>query len=179
MRKDLVYSALILSGIIATGGISLNFGPVPLTFQVFFVIFAGLFLPPKYSYVPMAIYLFLGAIGLPVFAGFTGGFEHFISPTGGYLMAFPISSLLVSLFHRNNNSTWYLFTISMIGLMIIYILGITVLTFYTGSFLLSLKLGFLPFILVDIVKVFISIIVYKRVNIVLYKTRTIDFKATE
>jgi biotin transport system substrate-specific component len=97
MKKNLVYSALILSGLIATGGLSLNIGPVPLTFQVFFVIFAGLFLPKNYSFVPAAMYLIMGGLGLPVFAGFSSGFEHFISPTGGYLISFPIASFLISL----------------------------------------------------------------------------------
>jgi biotin transport system substrate-specific component len=165
MNKNLLYSALILAGIIATGGLAFSLGPVPITFQIFFVIFAGLFLPVSYSYVPMAIYLFMGAVGLPVFAGFSSGFEHFISPTGGYLLSFPFASLLISYLHRNSEDTpLKLFFISLAGLSVVYGLGLFVLTFYTKSFLLSLKLGFIPFILVDIAKIFVVIFVYERVK---------------
>jgi biotin transport system substrate-specific component len=163
MKKNLVYSALILSGLIATGGLSLNIGPVPLTFQVFFVIFAGLFLPKNYSFVPAAMYLIMGGLGLPVFAGFSSGFEHFISPTGGYLISFPIASFLISLLHTKD-SNLSLFLSSFVGLSVIYIIGIFGLTFYTKSLLLSLKFGFFPFIWVDVLKIFISVYVYKRVK---------------
>jgi len=104
MKKHLTYAALILAGTISLGGLAFSIGPVPITFQLFFVILSGLFLPIRYSYAPMAIYLFMGAIGLPVFAGFSSGFEHFISPTGGYLVAFPIASLIISFFHKDKES---------------------------------------------------------------------------
>jgi biotin transport system substrate-specific component len=164
MNKNLVYSALILAGVVATGGIALNLGPVPVTFQIFFVIFAGLFLPISYSYVPMAMYLFMGAIGLPVFAGFSSGFEHFISPTGGYLIAFPIASFVISWMHRDRDTPIHLFLISLTGIFIIYILGLSVLTLYTKSFFVSIKIGFIPFIFVDIIKILIAIFAYSKVK---------------
>ncbi len=163
MKKDLVYSALILAGVIATGGISLNLGPVPLTFQVFFVVFSGLFLPKNYSFVPMLVYLAMGGLGLPVFAGFTSGFEHFISPTGGYLLSFPLASFVISLLHKKDSNLSLYFS-SFVGVMIIYIFGITGLTFYTRSLTLSLKVGFLSFIGVDLLKIFISVYAYKKVK---------------
>src|SRR2546428_6771356 len=68
--------------------------PVPITLQVFFVYLAGALLGARYGALSMVIYLVLGAVGLPVFAGLSFGTAVLLGYTGGYLFAFPISSLL-------------------------------------------------------------------------------------
>ena len=68
--------------------ISIPIGPVPIVLQNFFVILAGLLLGPVRGLVSVTVYLLIGAVGLPVFAGGTGGIGHFFGPTGGYLVGF-------------------------------------------------------------------------------------------
>ncbi|MDQ3363272.1 MAG: biotin transporter BioY, partial [Actinomycetota bacterium] len=63
--------------------------PVPFTFQVLAVILSGLLLGPRYGALAMAVYLFVGAVGVPVFAGFKGGLGIVFGDTGGYLLAYP------------------------------------------------------------------------------------------
>jgi biotin transport system substrate-specific component len=71
-------------------------GPVgvPITLQTFAVILTGAVLGPKRGALAVLLYLTLGAIGLPVFAGGTGGLARFMGPTAGYLIAFPLVAAL-------------------------------------------------------------------------------------
>src|SRR3989442_3446721 len=67
---------------------------VPITLQVFVVYLAAALLGVRYGTFSMVIYLVLGAVGLPVFAGPSFGTAGLLGPTGGYLFAFPIATLL-------------------------------------------------------------------------------------
>ncbi|MDO4546979.1 MAG: biotin transporter BioY [Clostridia bacterium] len=67
---------------------------VPLTLQTFAVALAAGLLGTKRSIICVVLYLFIGAAGLPVFAGFTGGISRFAGPTGGFLIGFiPMAAL--------------------------------------------------------------------------------------
>ncbi len=68
---------------------------VPMTMQTFAVTLAGVVLGAKRGAISMIIYVLLGAIGVPVLAGFSGGFQHLIGPTGGFLISFPIMAYLI------------------------------------------------------------------------------------
>ena len=61
---------------------------VPLTLQTFAVALGGFLLGPTYGTLAVGVYLLLGAAGLPVFSGFTGGIGRFAGPTGGFLLGF-------------------------------------------------------------------------------------------
>jgi biotin transport system substrate-specific component len=93
--------ALVLSAAMAalTGvgaWIAIPIGPVPFTLQVLFVYLAGLLLPPSYAGLAMVLYVLLGIIGLPVFAGGTSGLASIIGPTGGYFVGFVIAAVVIS-----------------------------------------------------------------------------------
>ncbi len=67
---------------------------VPFTLQTFAVILTGLILGTKKGIVSVLVYLVLGAVGLPVFSGFTGGIGSFAGVTGGFLFGFiPLAAL--------------------------------------------------------------------------------------
>lgn len=68
--------------------------PVPFTLQTFFVLLSGALLGARKGAAAQLTYLTLGAIGLPVFAGFSGSILRFIGPTGGYLIAFPVAAFI-------------------------------------------------------------------------------------
>src|SRR5919106_867268 len=65
--------------------IPLPFSPVPFTVQVLAVILSGFLLGVRYGALAQAIYLLIGAFGVPVFAQFKGGLGVVLGPTGGYL----------------------------------------------------------------------------------------------
>ncbi len=78
-----------MAALIAAGALAhLAIGPVPITFQDMAVILAGLILGPRHGVYAMALYLFAGAAGLPVFSGGRSGLGHLAGPTGGYFAGF-------------------------------------------------------------------------------------------
>ena len=71
------------------------FTPVPITLQTLFVVLSGAMLGKKWGMASQAIYISLGAIGLPVFQGYGYGMGHILGPTGGYLAGFVLASYVV------------------------------------------------------------------------------------
>ncbi|MCL6522104.1 MAG: biotin transporter BioY [Firmicutes bacterium] len=74
-----------LIAVLALFSLPLPFTPVPVTLQIFGVMLAGALLPPGEAVAAVALYLALGAAGLPVFAGGRGGVAVLLGPSGGYL----------------------------------------------------------------------------------------------
>lgn len=72
------------------------FWPVPFTMQTVVTALVGLVLPPGEALAAMMVYLAMGIVGLPVFAGLKGGIGVFLAPTGGFLAAFPLQAALTS-----------------------------------------------------------------------------------
>ena len=139
---------------------------VAVTMQSFAIfLIAGLF--PIYISLPASIlYIFLGAIGVPVFAGFNAGAGVFIGASGGFLMSFPIVVLLLSMLrkHYSTNNAIYLI-LMILGLLMCYVCG---LLWYKFMFQpnMSLQAAFtvciLPFIIPDVIKILLVTIVFKK-----------------
>ncbi len=72
--------------------ISLPTQPVPVTGQVFLVLLSGLLLGPRLGLMSQLLYLCIGFLGAPVFAGGKAGALTLLGPTGGYLLAFPLAA---------------------------------------------------------------------------------------
>ena len=77
--------------------ITLTFGDLKFTLQLFAVLLISGLFPPVYAFASILAYLLLGALGVPVFAGFQGGIGALFGPTGGFLLGFLPSFLLISL----------------------------------------------------------------------------------
>ncbi len=73
---------------------------VPITLQSLGVALAGLVLGPWRGAAAAGLYVCLGLLGLPILAGFTGGLGALVGPSAGYLLAFPVSALIVGLVAR-------------------------------------------------------------------------------
>ena len=87
--RDLVYCALFSSLIAALAQIQVPLpGLVPISLATFGVMMAGLLLGWKYGLLAVAVYVLLGAAGVPVFAGFRGGLAALTGPTGGYIVGY-------------------------------------------------------------------------------------------
>ncbi|MDP3765716.1 MAG: biotin transporter BioY [Nanoarchaeota archaeon] len=94
--KGMVFAALFaaLTAAVAWFKIPLPFTPVPITLQTLVVLLSGAMLGPYYGALSMAVYIAVGAIGLPVFAGGASGIGVLLGPTGGYLFSYPIASFV-------------------------------------------------------------------------------------
>ncbi|OOC42296.1 biotin transporter BioY [Thermosipho sp. 1074] len=158
--KELALVAFFVTLTIVGAQISIPIGTVPITLQVLMIFITGYFLKPFYAFLVQVIYLALGIIGLPVFAGFSGGIVHLFGPTGGYLMAFPVAALIVG-FSKKDYFSMLIYGI--LGLAIIYLFGFSVLAYHLKSFSKAFFVGVLPFIGIDFVKMVLAVVISKRV----------------
>ena len=141
--------------------ISIPIQPVPFTLQTMIVLLAGAFLGAKNGAYSQLLYIFLGAIGLPVFADGAMGFARLIGPTGGYLLAFPIGAYLVG--YWTEKSQKYIFVvISMFAaeLIIIFFGTFYLYTSYLHNIVDAVKAGAAIFTIWMAVKVFAAASIY-------------------
>ncbi|MBQ8724722.1 MAG: biotin transporter BioY, partial [Oscillospiraceae bacterium] len=122
---------------------------VPFTLQTFGVILTGLVLGWKKGSAAVLVYLALGAVGLPVFSGFTGGIGSFAGATGGFLIGF---MPLAALSGISSGKRKYLRLLSVTaGILLCHLSGVLWMSFVMD---ISVKnaffLGSLPFIIKDI-----------------------------
>lgn len=88
-----------LTGLVAQIKVFLPWTPVPITGQTFAVLLAGILLGKYWGGISQALYVVIGAIGMPWFADGNGGFVYLLtSPTGGYLVGFILAALFLGYF---------------------------------------------------------------------------------
>lgn len=154
----LVYPA-IMAALTAIGAyivIPLPISPVPVTLQNLFVILSGMLLGAKAGLISQIIYLALGILGLPVFAGGTAGIGVIFSPSGGYLLAFPLAAYICG--KLAGISLLKLSVSALTGMMIIYLSGaLFMMLFWEFNLLQALNAGVLPFIPGDIFKLMLAV----------------------
>lgn len=135
-----------LTALAAFVRIPLPFTPVPITLQTLFVVLAGVFLGRRDGAASQAVYVAVGAAGLPVFAG-GAGVAHLAGPTGGYLLAFPIAAWLVGATLRPGDGAGRAVLVLLAAKAVIFGLGATwlaaVADLDAGR---AVALGVLPFL---------------------------------
>ncbi len=89
--------AVTLLALAARIAVPLPGTPVPVTFQDLTVLAVGLALGPRRGALAVGTYVLLGALGAPVFSNGAGGLGWLMGPTGGYLLAFPVSAAVIGL----------------------------------------------------------------------------------
>lgn len=128
--------------------------PVPMTLQPLAVLAVGGLLGAAGGVSALVLYLALGALGLPVFAGGGAGILHLLGPTGGYLLAFPLAAGVTGALVGNPpRSVLRVLLACTLGMIIIHIGGVSQLALLGGSPALAFRLGFLPFFTGDLLKV--------------------------
>lgn len=153
-----------ITGIMAQVVIPLPWTPVPVTAQTFAVLMAGVVLGRWWGGISQVMYLAVGLLGVPWFAGLTGGYAILLGSTGGYLLGFILTALLLG--HFTDKYTQSRNFRPMLGLMLlanfafIYIPGLLGLGLWIymvkgtfPTFLTLISMGLLPFILGDLLKI--------------------------
>ncbi len=145
--------------------ISIPFSP-PITMQTCGVFLALLILGGRLGTISVFVYILLGALGLPIFSGFTGGVGILLSANGGYIIGFLIMSLIYWLLESLFSKTAAVRIGIPTGLIVTYILG--ALWYFKingaeGGFLVAFITLTLPFIVPDLLKLSLSIMVARRV----------------
>jgi biotin transport system substrate-specific component len=175
---------VILMWISANSFFYIPFTPVPVTMQVLTVLLSALTLGGYWAAFAMAEYVFLGLIGAPVFAGFKNGFVAIPGPTGGFIVGFIAAALGAGLLYKFllkrsekqnrcsvNRNIIFAFLSVLTGIFIIYSSGYFHFTIYLSLLssqpgiynllLTAFKLSVAPFIIFDLIKVFVILLIYR------------------
>jgi biotin transport system substrate-specific component len=164
--RKMVYGSL-MAALIAVGAfIAVPIGPVPIVLQNLFVMLAGLLLGGRWGCISVAIYLLAGALGLPVFAGGSGGIARLVGPTGGYLIGFAPAALVIGWLSGRGGGRFVGDVAAMVvGTIIIYVIGVTWLGVVADlSPKAALLVGMVPFLPGDAVKIIIAAIVARKLR---------------
>jgi biotin transport system substrate-specific component len=142
--------------------IPLPFTPVPINLATFGVMIAGAVLGSKYGSISQLIYILIGLIGLPVFSGFSGGLGHLLGPTGGYIFGYILIALIVG---KLSKDTYPKIVSGMVlGTLTCYTVGSLWFMYITDSSIITtLSLCVLPFIPGDVLKIFLAVVIVKRI----------------
>ncbi len=154
--RGLVYAALFGAGTAAGAYIIVPIPPVPITLQTLFLYLAGALLGGRLALLSQVVYVLLGIIGLPVFAGGKAGFGVLFGPTGGYLIGFLPAAYIVGKWNEVLNAPSFpTVLVSMIvGTIPVYLLGVLQLSFVAKLDLVkAVSVGMLPFLIGDGIKI--------------------------
>ena len=112
----MVFAALFaaLTAAVSPFKIPLGFTPVPITLQTLMVLLSGAMLGPYYGALAMILYILVGALGLPVFAGRGSGIGALLGPSGGYLFSYFIAAFVVGKMLEKKNLTSFIKYLSFI-----------------------------------------------------------------
>ena len=159
--------AIILGSIALTvsAKIKIPFYPVPMTMQTFVVLFLGLSLNYKIGIASVALYLFEGIMGLPVFSNSPEkgvGLIYFTGPTMGYLIGFLTAGYLASKVNSKDSLILILAKLT-IATSTIYMLGLLWLGTLIGWDKPIIALGAQPFLLAEIFKVVLLALITKQI----------------
>jgi biotin transport system substrate-specific component len=154
--------ALVAAGVALTAGaaqLAIPLWPVPITMQTLAVLLVGSSLGATRGAASMALYLVLGAIGLPIFSDGEAGFAVLFGSTGGYIFGFVFAAALTGwLAQRNWDKKFLGAAVSFLGgTVVIFAFGLVGLSLALGGTLeQTLAWGLYPFIIGGIVKAAIA-----------------------
>lgn len=152
--KSLTYCAVFAAMLCIIAPFSLYVGAIPLSLATFGVYLCGGVLGGKKAAAAIAVYVLLGAVGLPVYSGFEGGFQKLAGVTGGYLIGYILCGFMVGAITDKVKRLWS-YPVSMIlGTIAIYCTGTGWFMFQTKvSLSAAISVSVLPFLMGDIIKI--------------------------
>jgi biotin transport system substrate-specific component len=142
---------------------------VPIAIQNLMAILCGLLLGPFYGTLAVGLYIAAGAIGLPVFAGFAGGFAHFAKPSGGFLWGYMLAALVCGLIAGKptleKDKLLRLCLAVVAGFLVVYVPGLIQLKAILGvGWGAAMVSGMLPFLPGDALKAVLALLVAGRLR---------------
>lgn len=174
--KDMAIIAVMAAMICLAGPLTISIGPIPLSLATFAVYLAGAVLEAKQGTLAVAIYLLIGLLGVPVFSGFSGGFQKLAGVTGGYLVGYVPCAWLTGLgakrFHTDQAKKWALPVYMVIGTAVLYLIGTAWFMIQTKNGLVaSLGMCVLPFLPGDAAKIVAASLLSVPIRKAVYRER--------
>lgn len=168
--RDIVYMSVFTAMISICSWISIP-ASIPFTLQTMGVFTTVGLLGGKRGTLTVLTYILLGAIGIPVFAGLTGGVSVLLGTTGGYIIGFLLSALLMWGIETIMGRNQIVLAFSMIaGLIVCYVFDtawfMLIYTQHSGVIGLSTVLGLcvIPFIIPDLIKIGVALFLTNRLK---------------
>ena len=105
--KSLTFTALLAAIICVLSPIAINIGPIPLSFGTLAIYIASSLIDMKHGVAAVVVFVALGAVGVPVFTNWTGGFGRIAGPTGRYIIGYISMAFIIGLIvDRLNKHIW-------------------------------------------------------------------------
>lgn len=166
---DIVYIGLSAAIIAVCSWISIPL-TVPITLQTMgVVLISGLF-GAKRGTLSTLLYILIGAIGVPVFSGFKSGFGVLLGSTGGYIIGFIFTALIVGVVSDKTNKLWALILSMVVGILVCYAFGtgwfavVYAKTNEPASLATILGWCVIPFLIPDAVKIALAAVLTNRLK---------------
>ncbi len=158
---QMAVTALMAAVLCVIGPLSVPIGAIPISLSNFVISLTVWLLGPKFGTLSVAIYLALGAVGMPVFSGYGGGLAKLAGPTGGYLIGYLAMAFIGGLFVEKSKGNPVISGIGLvIGVAVSYVFGTAWFVFQMGCELsYALAVCVYPFIAFDLAKVIIACVV--------------------
>ena len=156
--RSMVFTALFAALICVAAPFSIQVGPIPISLATFAIYLTGAILGGKRGMIATFVYIMIGAVGLPVFSGFRGGFGALFGPTGGYIIGYIPLVLITGIFAEMNIKKINRAVVTVIGMILataaLYTFGTIWYMIVSGNDLItSLKVCVIMFIPGDAIKI--------------------------
>ena len=170
--KEIVYVGVFAAIIAALSQVSFPLpSGVPVTLQTLAIALTGALLGWKLGLCAVVVYIILGCVGVPVFAGFSGGIGVLLGSTGGYIIGFLFTGIIYIIFTKFVSKKIVVKIIALVlGLAVCYAFGtawfMNVYIKTSGEVGLLTVLGWcvFPFIIPDLLKLALAVVIAKRIE---------------
>ncbi|MCR5742443.1 MAG: biotin transporter BioY [Lachnospiraceae bacterium] len=167
---DIAYIGLMVAVMAVCSWITVPYFAVPFTLQTFAVFVTIGLLGMERGLIAVLVYIILGLIGVPVFAGFKGGASVLMGTTGGYIIGFIFSALVTGLILKKSRKVWVMALAMVLGLIVCYAFGtawfmvVYAKTKASVGLWTALTWCVIPFIIPDLCKIAVAVVISKRVG---------------
>lgn len=162
-----------MAALMAVGAyLHIPLGPVPVVLSTLFVLLSGLLLGSRWGVASVGLYLLVGAMGMPVFAGGRGGIAHFLGPTGGYLFGFLLAAWITGFVsERRRGKLAPEIGAVIVGSLAIYALGLPWLKGVAQmAWSKAFWVGMVPFLPGDALKAFGALMLARSIRPLLHRS---------
>ncbi|MCR5799341.1 MAG: biotin transporter BioY [Lachnospiraceae bacterium] len=163
--KNMALIGMMTAIICICGPLSVPIGPIPVSLTPLAIFLTVCIIGKNKGTFATILYLLIGLVGLPVFSGFTGGPGKLLGPTGGYLVSFFLMAYIAGIFIEKFDNVPLQMLGCLLGLTVSYTIGTIWLSFQASmSIKEALAVAVLPFVIFDLIKIVIAVLLGKAVR---------------
>lgn len=160
--KKLLFALLIIftAALCVSGPVALPIGKAPITLSILVIVTAGYLLGPLWGLIPVASYIILGAVGVPIFSGGVGSISILFGPTGGYIFGWLLVVILTGLFANRFRNPILQFVGVLVGELAFYITGVIwYMAVSKAILLIAILFGVLSFLVSNLIQGIVGLLI--------------------